>query len=204
MLLFALSALAADPWLGTYTLDDDAVRFVQGGEGRFVEVVLEGNVVMRGPLIGTSTLRTAPLDSCGGSFSLEAGDLMVEFDGPECPTTMNGLYQRTTTSHCKADEKAVLSCDAVQKGAKKRLEVCQSPTGLSYRFGPLGKPELVLEQGVFAERPLVSGIEKTWTFANAGYTYRAFEVESSRAEDNASGVVVAQGDRDLATLTCQR
>lgn len=204
LVALSLTAFAAAPWFGTYTVGSHHVRVLQGGEGLFVELAMGDEVVKRGPLVGEGATRTAALDGCGGTFTVDDAHLKLTLDGPECPVAMENRYVKTVVSHCApVGAQTVLGCTIHQKGVNKRLEVCKAGEGaLSYRFGVLGKPELVLENGRFAERALASGMETTWSFDNAGYTYRAFVVESSRAMDNGAGVVVAQGDKDLATLVC--
>ena len=158
---------------------------------------------MQGPLVGEGTLREAPLDSCGGTFSLEAGDIMLDLDGPECAYEMNGLYQRATPSACPSGGREVLSCAVDQKGKTRQLSICTGKEGFAYRYGTPGSPELALDGGRYEERALPSGEELGWSFTNEGYVYRAYVVQSARAADNGAGVVVSKDGKDLATLSCK-
>lgn len=198
-----MTAFASDPWVGTYSQDDYHLRFEDEKGKRIVRLLRGTEVLAYGPLTGDGTLREAPLDGCGGTFSIEAGDIMLDLDGPECPYEMNGLYQRAKASACPSGGKEVLACAVEQKGQRKQLSICTAKgDSFAYRYGPAGSPELAIDGGRYEERALASGLELGWSFDNDGYLYRAFVVQSSREADNAAGVVVSKGGKDLATLTC--
>lgn len=106
---------------------------------------------------------------------------------------------------CRGDE--AFSC---QIGGK-RVEVCYWKGMLTYRFGPEGKPEITLNEPLetVAYTPWPGIGRAIWdsvAFENEGVTY---EVWSSfdRMDENAvleGGVNVMEGDKLLATLTCDK
>ena len=106
---------------------------------------------------------------------------------------------------CQGDE--AFSC---QIGAKT-LEVCYWKGMLTYRFGPKSMPELTISEPLetIAYTPWPGIGRAIWdsvAFENEGVTY---EVWSSfdRLDENAvieGGVNAMQGDRTLATLTCDK
>lgn len=106
---------------------------------------------------------------------------------------------------CQGDE--AFSCAI----GKKTLEICYWKGMLTYRFGPEGKPELTvnepLETVAYTPWPGIGrAIWDSVAFKNEGVTY---EVWSSfdRMDENAvleGGVNVLQGDKTLATLTCDK
>ncbi len=108
-------------------------------------------------------------------------------------------------SHCGERETVVFTCPVKQK----TLSVCAgAPAGdvtyAQYRFGPIGKPELVhppQAQGFSAfrmqESTLVSGTATTLSFANGEIGY---EVWSQDGADG--GVNIYKGSTRIATVSC--
>lgn len=108
---------------------------------------------------------------------------------------------------CSGDE--VFSC----RIGPKTLEVCHRDGTLHYAFGREGRPELTLSQpletAAFTPWP---GIGRTmWdslAFLNDGVTYEVWaaldkQLEATEPEPQLQGGVnVMQGDRTLASLTC--
>ncbi|WP_333817355.1 hypothetical protein [Tabrizicola sp.] len=106
---------------------------------------------------------------------------------------------------CQGDE--AFSC----RIGKKTLEICYWKGALIYSFGPIGKPELTIAEPLETARytPWPGFSRSIWdsvAFLNDSTTY---EVWSSfdRLDENAvleGGVNVIQGDKTLATLTCDK
>lgn len=107
---------------------------------------------------------------------------------------------------CQGDE--AFSC---QIGAKT-LDVCYWRGMLTYRFGPEGKPELVLNEPLetvaFTPWPGMGGsFWETVAFQNEGYTYEVWtsvERDPEATEPRQGGVRVLQGNTTVAELDCDR
>lgn len=110
-----------------------------------------------------------------------------------------------TLAACQGDQ--AFSCPI----GKKTLEICYWKGMLTYRFGPERQPEITLNEPLetVAYTPWPGIGRAIWdsvAFQNEGVTY---EVWSSfdRMDENAlleGGVNVLEGDKLLATLTCDR
>lgn len=106
---------------------------------------------------------------------------------------------------CQGDE--AFSCPI----GKKTVEVCYWKGMLTYSFGRAGKAELIISEPLetVAYTPWPGIGRAIWdqvAFQNEGVTY---EIWSSfdRMDENAvmeGGVNVMQGDKTLATLTCDK
>lgn len=107
---------------------------------------------------------------------------------------------------CQGDE--AFSC---QIGAKT-LEICYWKGMLTYRFGPEGKPELMLNEPLetvaFTPWPGIgSSLWETVAFRNEGYIYEVWtsvERDPEATEPRAGGVRVMQGTDTVAELACDR
>ncbi|MCU0904998.1 MAG: hypothetical protein MUE83_14165 [Tabrizicola sp.] len=107
---------------------------------------------------------------------------------------------------CQGDE--AFSC----RIGKKALEICYWKGMLTYRFGPEGKPELVLNEPLetvaFTPWPGIgSSLWETVAFQNDGYTYEVWtsvERDPEATEPRSGGVRVMQGAETVAELTCDR
>lgn len=116
----------------------------------------------------------------------------------------------TAAGPCADAETAIFSCDL----GTKVLSVCQLPDErVRYRFGPPGKPELVLDSiAHLSSRPYPGGGETRLRFSNEGYDYLVFDLmrhrempdegTGLRGIEEQAGVHVVQGGVRLATLTC--
>ena len=103
----------------------------------------------------------------------------------------------------------ILSCST---GAK-RIEVTSDGTNLTYRFGRPGKPEITLTGSaasgtVFYHRELYArGEDQTLRFVSGEYHYVVFASWSAPsgggAEYSRAGVVVMQGEREIARAICK-
>lgn len=93
----------------------------------------------------------------------------------------------------------------------KVLEVCYWKGMLTYRFGPEGKPELMLTEPLetvdYAPWPGIGrAIWDMVAFQNNGVTYEVWSA-FDRLDENAvfeGGVNVVKGNKTLATLTCDK
>jgi len=107
---------------------------------------------------------------------------------------------------CQGDE--AFSC---QIGAKT-LEICYWKGMLTYRFGPEGKPELMLNEPLetvaFTPWPGIgSSLWETVAFRNEGYIYEVWtsvERDPEATEPRAGGVRVMQRTDTVAELACDR
>lgn len=114
-------------------------------------------------------------------------------------------------THCTAGEKAVYNCAVGRKVAS----ICLAASTVSYRYGPLGAPELQITSNgkdgrVFQNRIMGSGgsSETAVRFVNGGYNYVVY-VETrgaltDHANENSSAIEIDKGDATVATLTCRR
>ena len=111
------------------------------------------------------------------------------------------------------DDLTVLSC-TVENG--RQFELCASATGLTYRYGPPGAPEIVLSNPLDASGHTPwPGIGRTiWesvSFRNAGYTYEVFsgfERDYGNPDEEIevthfAGVLVSQGDTVVTEIRCK-
>ena len=204
MLLFlALTAQAATPnasFVGTWLNDKDDVKLVLTEKEGSVhaDLVFMGDSAAQGVLEGDGVTRSAPLEGCGGDFTMTEAGLKLVLDGPECPVDFNGDYVKLPVSHCGA-KTTRFSCTA-KKG--KVISVCEAADkSLSYAYGLPEKVELALEGGAFAERSLASGTEYTWGFTNEGHSYSVFVVEA-RPQDTGAGILIEKGGEHVATVAC--
>lgn len=105
---------------------------------------------------------------------------------------------------CQGDE--AFSC----RIGGKTLDVCYWKGMLTYRFGPEGKPELMLSEPLetvaFTPWPGIgSSLWETVAFRNEGYIYEVWtsvERDPEATEPRAGGVRVMQGDKTVAELSC--
>ncbi|MCU0829231.1 MAG: hypothetical protein MUE52_18025 [Tabrizicola sp.] len=105
---------------------------------------------------------------------------------------------------CQGDE--AFSC----KIGAKTLDVCYWKGMLTYRFGPEGKPELILNEPLetvaFTPWPgMGSSFWETVAFRNGDYTYEVWtsvERDPEATEPRQGGVRVLQGEQTVAELTC--
>lgn len=111
-------------------------------------------------------------------------------------------------THCTPSERVVMSCQV----KKKVLSVCAGPTEgtpawLQYRFGPLGKPELIapatkaqsLRAFRLDRRTLASGTSTALVFANDRATYEVFTQDG---KDAGGGVNVRTGQSAPVAVPC--
>lgn len=110
-------------------------------------------------------------------------------------------------AHAACQGETVFSCPI----GKKTLDICHAKGLLTYQFGRTGKPELIisepLETVAYTPWPGIGrAIWDSVAFQNEGVTY---EVWSSfdKMDENAvleGGINVMEGDKTLATLTCDK
>lgn len=111
-------------------------------------------------------------------------------------------------THCSSGERVVMSCQV----KKKVLSVCTgpkegTPTWLQYRFGPLGKPELIapttkagsLRFFRLDQRTLATGTSTALIFANDTTTYEVFTQDG---KDASGGVVVRTVNAATTAVGC--
>lgn len=111
-------------------------------------------------------------------------------------------------THCGPSERVVMSCQV----KKKVLSVCTgpkegTPTWLQYRFGPLGKPELIAPTSKTGslrffrldQRTLATGTSSALIFANDTTTYEVFTQDG---KDASGGVVVRTGQAAPVAVGC--
>ncbi|MBL9073106.1 hypothetical protein [Tabrizicola sp.] len=115
------------------------------------------------------------------------------------------LLATPASATCQGDE--AFSC----RIGKKTLEVCYWKGALIYSYGREGKPELTiaepLETVAYTPWPGIGrAIWDTVAFQNDGTTYEVW-TSFDKMDENAileGGVNVMQGDKTLATLTCDK
>lgn len=101
----------------------------------------------------------------------------------------------------------VLSCPV----GKKQLDLCLTGEGLTYSFGPKGRPELVMTDPIRkVDYQPWSGVGRSiWDavrFFNKGVSYEVW-TSLDRLDENAvweGGVIVSKGGETLAELQCAR
>jgi hypothetical protein len=106
-------------------------------------------------------------------------------------------------AQCPGQE--LLSCPI----GKKQLELCLDADGVSYSFGPKGRPEITLATAIRdTDYQPWSGVGRAmWDavrFTNQGTTYEVW-TSLDRMAENAGwegGVNVLKGEEMLASLTC--
>ncbi len=114
-----------------------------------------------------------------------------------------------TVGHCADGERSMFHCEVANS---KHISLCKGGDmkGIQYRFGPLGKPELVFPENpkkgrsafTYAERNLARASERSISFTNNGVTYDLFEVTGG-SDDSGAGVYVTEGEKVLTTFSCQ-
>lgn len=115
------------------------------------------------------------------------------------------LLATPASAACQGDE--AFSCQI----GKKTLEVCSWKGALIYSYGREGKPELTiadpLETVAYTPWPGIGrAIWDTVAFQNGGATYEVW-TSFDKMDENAvleGGVNVMQGDKTLASLTCDK
>lgn len=126
--------------------------------------------------------------------------------------TMGGAAQAAgAATHCAAGERVVYNCAFGHKVAS----ICLAPKTVSYRYGPLGKPELAIVSNgadghAFQDQIMGSGgsSETAVRFVNNGYSYVIY-VETRGAltdhanENNSALVVFKSPQDDGTTLVCK-
>lgn len=118
---------------------------------------------------------------------------------------------RNADNHCMSQVETVVFHCQTTRG--KWVSVCAdaqsaTPGFVQYRYGSKGKIELqkpdVSTQNLAAwthsSQMLARGESRSVKFINDGYGYEVFVTEAGI--DTTGGVVVSQGDKALATLTC--
>ena len=108
---------------------------------------------------------------------------------------------------CQVGETRLFSCEI---GAK-RVSVCGGGSGAVYRYGTPGKVELSSHNLTFANQGYSGGGETQITAENDDYTYTVYSstVRTSFGEGGndpefSSGLVIARGERVIASKTCNR
>lgn len=118
---------------------------------------------------------------------------------------------RAAGSLCTSPQKAIFSCDI----GRKIVSICASPDfsdkagGVQYRFGPQGKPEMVLpknsesRQGVTAGRE--GNMERGVDFARFRTGANAYAVYDLRPDGGKEqwGVSVEKSGKQIADLHCK-
>ena len=119
-----------------------------------------------------------------------------------------GALAAEPATHCLAGETAVFQCSP----GRKLLSVCATPgqPGASYRYGPPGKPELVLPDPAAPEATTLSantfalagGGGAFLRFRRANFTYTVYSAVG-RGWGEKQGVVVTQAGKRIAALRCR-
>lgn len=123
---------------------------------------------------------------------------------------MPALAQAATSTHCKAEEQVIFSCNV----GKKVVSICASDTlgpaagTAQYRFGALGKIELKIpaqpqHPTTFSRLGVMRGpawVDTHIRVANGEYAYTVYEGEGRGWQR--SGVLVTKYDQTLANLSC--
>ena len=114
------------------------------------------------------------------------------------------------TGHCVAGEAVYFSCPT---SSTKALSLCGGGGTVQYRFGPPGDPELVFPDdsspAAFTVRTesYARAIATIASFTNGDINYQVTDSSGSGGIDaesnNFQGVTVFQGDKLLATVSCQ-
>lgn len=115
------------------------------------------------------------------------------------------LLAAPASAACQGDE--AFSCTI----GKKTLDVCYWKGALIYSYGPEGKPELTiaepLETAAYTPWPGIGrAIWDRVSFQNEGTTYEVW-TSFDKMDETAvleGGVNVLQGDKTLASLTCDK
>lgn len=146
--------------------------------------------------------------ACGGGeaepFTVEIPPAEVDAPAPEAEPPPSA----PADSACPEGEPR-FRCPV--KGDKEIL-VCGTGWGLQYRYGPLASPELVYPTGgpsgafTYEERSYAQSMGDVLSFTNEGTTYEVQEMVGSGMGDpeanNFAGVVVLEGDEELARVPC--
>lgn len=119
-------------------------------------------------------------------------------------------FAAAPATHCAAGEKVIYSCAFGHKVAS----ICLAPKTVTYRYGPLGRPELEIASNgadgrVFQDVIMGAGgsSEDSVRFVNNGYNYLIYvETRGALADPPntiSSAVEIYKGTEPAATLTCQ-
>jgi hypothetical protein len=107
---------------------------------------------------------------------------------------------------CTAAQEHIISCMA----GKKQLELCFNPHSekLTYRFGPIGAPDLELERdaGDVRFRPWNGTGSAIWEYVqldNKGYTYEVLVGYERNERRGFAGVTVFRDETELASFECE-
>jgi len=112
-----------------------------------------------------------------------------------------------TPSHatCASDAEPILSCMAGQK----QLQLCfnTNTENLTYRYGPIGAPELELvrDAGDVRFRPWNGTGSSIWEYVeidNQGYTYEVLVGYERNDRTPFASVTVKKGETELALFEC--
>ena len=109
---------------------------------------------------------------------------------------------------CPVGAEVVQSCTL--SGGNKVLDVCMEQGAVTYTFGKTGKnPDLrlrasVLQAGYIPWNGIGRSIYEEVSFANQGVTYLVWYAVDRMidAHPTSGGIVVSQGDTELARLSC--
>ena len=117
------------------------------------------------------------------------------------------LFTLPLHAQCADENAPLVSCGV----GHKTLNVCFNETTeiLTYRYGPLGAPELELDRGLDAlELRTWSGvgnaIVESLEITNKGYIYEIYAGHDRREQTNFAGVTVSNGTTELANFACTR
>ena len=122
-----------------------------------------------------------------------------------------GSGQAATSTHCTANERIVFSCatDVKVVSVCASGDLTQSGGSLSYRFGPLGRPEISYPSSGAPRDVVKAG---RWVFAGGGGAWLAFHrspyryiVYSAigRGWHERAGLAVEKDGRLLTNLRCR-
>jgi len=114
-------------------------------------------------------------------------------------------------THCRPGERVAYSCNF----GRKAVSVCLGANTATYRYGPLGKPEMSLTSNGRdgrLHRELVTGAgggtQVHFRFSNAGHEYIVYVgvqgALHSHPGDRWSGLVVMRGDEQVSSQDCPR
>lgn len=125
----------------------------------------------------------------------------------QVPAATLALALLALPAHAACQGQQVFACDI----GSKSVEVCLTPTDLTYSYGPTDAPELSLTapitEAAYTPWPGVgSSIWETVAFQNEGVTYEVWFNADRMTDEHpiTGGVRVMQGDATVAELACAK
>lgn len=214
MLLFLATAFGGDCitaedradtscWLDDWHTEGRATMDIgiKGGK-KWVQLLLDGDVVQEGKLEGARAKRTAAMDGCGGTFVVQDdGAIEVTLDGPECAIEAAGTYKRgkksakpaTKPTLCKTE--TLFSCEATDGSV---VSVCEADGKRTLMTGPMGGEGVPVEGG---SALITSTRNDMWTFKDGDLRYSV--TISNDARSPGARLTVEMGSATLEKTDCK-